>query len=131
VTPQEAEAVYAAALGRVAALREQYGPALGERLAAGLAERGPGYHLTPEERARRREERHPANAFDQRRERFAGEDERPPTYKQRQLLWCLGYRGPRPRTRAEVAALVEELQAQGLATVARFGPKSARARGRA
>ena len=130
MTPEEATAVYDAARERVEALRERYGPALGARLAVGLADDGPAYRLTPEERARRREDRQRANAFDQRRERFAGEDERPPTVKQKQLMWCLGYRGPAPKSRAEVAALVEELQARGLAAVARFGPKSARARGR-
>jgi hypothetical protein len=68
-----------------------------------------GQHLTPEERARRRDDRHTAHAFDHRRDQFHTDDERPPTYKQLQLLWCLGYRGPRPRTRAEVMALVAEL----------------------
>lgn len=47
MTPEEAGAVYAAALGRVEALRERYGADLGERLVAGLAAGAPAYRLTP------------------------------------------------------------------------------------
>lgn len=117
----DAAAIYEAAQQRVEDLRLHYGASLGERLAAGFTDRGPAYHLTPEERATRRQGRHTAHAFDHQRDQFHADDERPPTYKQRQLIWCLGYRGPAPRTRAEVTALVAEFERRDMVIPNRLG----------
>jgi hypothetical protein len=65
---------------------------------------------TKAERAEQRRDRHRRNALAHREAQAERDQDRPPTRKQRQLLWCLGYRGPAPKDRAEVAALVAALR---------------------
>ena len=65
---------------------------------------------TEAQRAEQRLARHRRNAQAHREAQARRDEDRPPTRKQRQLLWCLGYRGPAPRSRAEVAALVAALR---------------------
>jgi hypothetical protein len=111
-----AERAYAAVLARLDQLRAEQPPGqFGERLLAGLARpkrTGAGIHDAAE-RARLKAARHVENRADHHR----GQEERraatPPTRKQCQLLWCLGYRGPIPKTQAEVSAIVAKLTGRG------------------
>src|SRR3712207_1915599 len=84
--------------------------AFAARLRAGFARTkrtGAGVHDLAE-RARRKAARRAANSAAHRRAQEERRASSPPTRKQRQMLWCLGYRGPAPRNQAEVSALVAE-----------------------
>jgi len=114
------EAAYAAALAHLDRLRATPGATLAvEHREAEPRARASG---TPEERAAWRAQRQATNTATHRAAQARRAEERPPTQRQRQLLWCLGYRGPAPQNRAEVAALVAELQAQTPRLPFRFGP---------
>ncbi len=127
--PPAPEAAYAAALARLGQLRATTGATLAvDHLAGAQRDRATG---TPEERAAWRAQRRATNAPTHRDAQEHRAEEHPPTQRQRRLLWCLGYRGPAPRNRAEVAALVAELQAQTPHFPFRFGPiLKTRTRGR-
>ena len=96
MTREESLAVYDQARERVEQLRQQLGEGFDARLLAGLT----------------RAERSAANRAAHHRSQFVRAASSPPTLKQRQLLHALGYRGPTPASRAEVAALVERLLAE-------------------
>ncbi|HEY8599977.1 MAG TPA: hypothetical protein VIL85_16185 [Thermomicrobiales bacterium] len=113
------EAIYAEAAALLARYRAAgVTPDLGT-LVGGPRRRTTG---TPEERAAQRLARHQRNAQAHHEAQAIRDQERLPTRKQRQLLWCLGYRGPAPSSRAEVAALVAELRAETSRIPVRFGP---------
>ena len=101
------EAIYAEAVALLARYRAaRVTPAL-SALAGTPQRRTTG---TTEERAEQRLARRQRNAQAHCVAQATRDHDRPPTRKQRQLLWCLGYRGPAPQSRAEVAALVAALQ---------------------
>jgi hypothetical protein len=81
---------------------------------------------TKAERAEQRLARHRRNALAHREAQAERDQDRPPTRKQRQLLWCLGYRGPAPKDRAEVATLVAELREQPIGARFRMRVETAR-----
>ncbi len=114
------EAAYAAVLAHRDQIRATTGATLVvEHSAAEPRARATG---TPEERAAWRAQRHAANAATHRAAQARRDEERPPTQRQRRLLWCLGYRGPAPKNRAEVAVLVAELRGETPCLPCRFGP---------
>jgi hypothetical protein len=122
--PQDSEAIYAAALALLARYRTAgVTPDLGALADALPRRRTTG---TPEERAEQRLARRQRNALIHREAQTAHDQDRPPTRKQRRFLWCLGYRGPAPKSRAEVAALVAELQERPLAAALGIAVATAR-----
>ena len=104
--PHDSEAIYAEAQALLA--RYRAAGVTPDLAALGQAPRRTSG--TKAQRAEQRLARHRRNALSHREAQAQRDEECPPTRKQRQLLWCLGYRGPAPQNRAEVAALVAELR---------------------
>jgi hypothetical protein len=92
----DSAAIYDQARAHVEELQRQLGEGFGDQVIAGLT----------------RAERSAANKANHHRSQFVNAATRPPTLRQKQLLWALGYRGPGPANRAEVVALVERLRAE-------------------
>jgi hypothetical protein len=124
VSTHDSEAIYAEAL---ALLARYHSAGVTPDLGA-LADTSPRRRTTgtPEERAEQRLARRQRNALAHREAQAAHDQDRPPTRKQRRLLWCLGYRGAAPKSRAEVAALVAELQKRPLAAALSIVVETAR-----